>query len=1602
MPMVRPAGPPEPRNHARVVRTESLKSERSDKRVSFNKDVGVKHIPRGQKQQQIKNNLVRAPQEDEWAHCAAVHREPVNLSSRELEQQAEDLVKLLDHVNCDTAGAALAHNTRSLDRPKHKNNKNFAHHHYNNVIVNNVRNNAGPKNTNVLNGEPRGRPRTLPPARTANPINRRVKGDVNRAAHPSPSPLPNGGPLAHRHRSADHLPDSDLDSPPLARRPHPLAGHKSVPDLNAVYYDNNEAQSYKYQHLAGRDPDPRIGYKSIDALYERDEHGAKLNRAQSAGYKSVDNLTEHSQVGGGRLQGFKSVGHLPSTTLSDSDDADMSRPKPYKNKVGNIIKKFNAESDGTRHSNVLLETEMDVSPRGTLEPDRFRNHNNNQPFSYTGSLPMATVQTVRRLSPTRDLPPRASPPRDSPPRDAPVYAQVNKKDARDAERNYRNARQEREYSAKIIITDDDHRPFQDPYDDHFRDAKNHYQEDDDAYESYQVPEDNIKRLLHEDIMPARMLSSEDLLEEYKEQSNNNINMSSVGVQTDALPKAPSRSRKTHKSSSPSPTRQHQSQQKQYQVKTQHIKNEQKHHQNYHYEREPDHYPSSKHHQRGGNIHNNLTSATLVRQVNHGFGRTDRSPSPPLRRPQTRQPRRNVVPLLSDTSDSEAEHRRRTVDPLARIRDQVMQREKLQEEEEEEEEARNGRIGIKESGVIPYRPEEMMPLTIDEVDALSLVMEDTGKKSLVVSNQSQSTSVTRTTNHRSRRSETVTERVHSQPHKDSLPRPQKPPREKNHAIREATPTRGHREQTPTRGHRETTPTRGHREPTPTRGHRETTPTRGHREGTPTRLPREATPTRGHRETTPTRAHREGTSSRPREQRKDPPTMERNRKNNLEKERAAKASKQKEEKKEKKKKRIKIKFFYDPRPQDEPDVDPLAKFTEFRGSSSEDRPSPRDERRPDDAKDEFRHERTQRDEYHRSEQKEVREDSRPRRGLPDVLEDTTSLRDRRGSREQLNRSREQLSKSREQLARSRERLDRSREHLDRSRERLDTTPRQVRHSSRDVRETKTREVSVDAHNGYGTKRRDSKDSRDSRDNRNREAARSRSRDDLAAYDESPDERRNDHDDQHPDGDYDDENDERGSPDGRPGRSLSDKYRSGPLYDPPAPEDQPPAELIPHTEDEEKQEKIMRQRKKFFSVLMSDGRNKPSKTKTPEQGTKTVKTSKKPPAPQPTPPQNASPDKAKNQTPAKKKPAKKKRAWPWAFLGLRGGGGRGASRAAPPGPGSSRIGSSRMSSRASSRASSRSSHRPRRPSVRASKIRREGQPLWFNRERDEEAAEAAAPPQWESSTLNRAELRAKKDARQGDNSGFSTVQRPSGGRKYSAESSASSEAPPPRVARTTSFKHRYFGDTDIESSHGVGAGPSVPDYRSLPNRSSRSAHRNAGKGKRATSGPRGVSPPSGVAGSAGSSLQSSESEVDSHGGSHASRASKASRVSTGSNRSVYLHATAVADIPVRRASEEVPSERGVNRQSKKVSRSFSLLAPWKPRHYREKYEVEYDNREAREARGEANNSKGALPPRPPRRPANEAPDSKKVNRSQSMYKDSRLAGWLRRRRNKEAKGI
>jgi hypothetical protein len=90
--------------------------------------------------------------------------------------------------------------------------------------------------------------------------------------------------------------------------------------------------------------------------------------------------------------------------------------------------------------------------------------------------------------------------------------------------------------------------------------------------------------------------------------------------------------------------------------------------------------------------------------------------------------------------------------------------------------------------------------------------------------------------------------------------------------------------------------------------------------------------------------------------------------------------------------------------------------------------------------------------------------------------------------------------------------------------------------------------------------------------------------------------------------------------------------------------------------------------------------------------------------------------------------------------------------------------------------------------------------------------------------------------------------------------------------------------------------------------------------------------------------------------------------SQRSVYLHATTVADIPVtgqvhgRTAAQQLQAARRHKAQSREdmsalsgatgstlrrtqtrqISRSYSVLAPWKPRHYRDKYEITYSNQQ------------------------------------------------------------
>ena len=236
----------------------------------------------------------------------------------------------------------------------------------------------------------------------------------------------------------------------------------------------------------------------------------------------------------------------------------------------------------------------------------------------------------------------------------------------------------------------------------------------------------------------------------------------------------------------------------------------------------------------------------------------------------------------------------------------------------------------------------------------------------------------------------------------------------------------------------------------------------------------------------------------------------------------------------------------------------------------------------------------------------------------------------------------------------------------------------------------------------------------------------------------------------------------------------------------------------------------------------------------------------------------------------------------------------------------------------------------------------------------------------------------------------------------------------------------------------------------------------------------------GSLTSSINSSESEQGSQ--------SAMSRTTARSNRSVFLHAAAVADIPspdgpvtkpapnppptqqqrslsaesrdnlavssgaISAQTKPPPPSNGL-KGSKKISRSISLLAPWKPKTVQNKFEheIHYDNgnlyaNPATRVTVEPGNlpAPAAKPPRPPtapppppvtsppRRNANvHRSDSKsassadllrdqdttpavilaerkanaaaaaaestksKVSRSVSMPKDSRLAGWFKKRK-------
>ncbi|XP_017797399.1 PREDICTED: uncharacterized protein LOC108578551 [Habropoda laboriosa] len=141
------------------------------------------------------------------------------------------------------------------------------------------------------------------------------------------------------------------------------------------------------------------------------------------------------------------------------------------------------------------------------------------------------------------------------------------------------------------------------------------------------------------------------------------------------------------------------------------------------------------------------------------------------------------------------------------------------------------------------------------------------------------------------------------------------------------------------------------------------------------------------------------------------------------------------------------------------------------------------------------------------------------------------------------------------------------------------------------------------------------------------------------------------------------------------------------------------------------------------------------------------------------------------------------------------------------------------------------------------------------------------------------------------------------------------------------RFFGDTDQES---------VSSNRNRRNK--RDDHASSGRdvtnSSRHTLGI--LSPPRKPPRLAESALSSGESTTGD--------SSQQSQNSQRSQRSVvYLHAATVGEIPGpnerRRAASREELNRPLQSHTRTVSRSVSVLAPWKPRHYREPFEINYD---------------------------------------------------------------
>ena len=605
MPIASPAVPEN--KHLSVCnlsRNDSLKSERSDKRVSFNNDVDVKHIPRGSKKPPAPPPPVQKKHPDEWSECKPVKRQPSNLTKEELEREAEDLVDLVDGINCLPLPAKKSKDftSRSLDRSDKRNK---------------------PKDNNLTYSN------------VTNPLIRHLKADINR----------------RERRDSSNYSDSDGERVRRLR-------YKSTPNLVSENYENSNDRS----QLAANKP----LNTSIDNLLNRQEPIRK-NPPLHKYHSSAENIADYRKPIPNNIANRVSNNFVNTST--DSDSSTAYRIRANRNVLNN--KQLNNNISNT-HVNRNLTTDR--------EPNSLRKFSNTSSEGQTrNKLPEIRLNNSHDLSIKNKVQPIIQNNFQNNQKNSveDMYAQVNKHGLR------QRLSMDSDYSAKIIISEEK--------------PHNHYEGDDEAYETYQMNSGNFRN--------DRINNTNSFYDsKFKSDINDpNLNMSTVGVQTIPVKKQMNKDRKPVKAMAPQPP----------------VKN-----------LPADNFRSRRSLDSGSD----LPSANLVRQVNHGFGRYDRSPSPPPRKRYNKPAQNHIIPLLSDTSDSEFEYGRRS-DPFIKIRKQISATEHLPEDPvgEEYEEKDMSRLENRTHD-LNFNPQGMRPLTVKEVDAMSLELDQHRNQNEYTSNK----------------------------------------------------------------------------------------------------------------------------------------------------------------------------------------------------------------------------------------------------------------------------------------------------------------------------------------------------------------------------------------------------------------------------------------------------------------------------------------------------------------------------------------------------------------------------------------------------------------------------------------------------------------------------------------------------------------------------------------------------------------------------------------------------------------------------------------------------------------------------------------------------